>query len=422
MAQRMEYRLSKGPLFPIEVWVIFSIALLFRLAFFFHHKSQGFQLEHDPSLYLALAEGLKNGVFSMFYPLDVPETTRVPGYPALIHLLGSIEAVLLVQVLLSALKIPLMYLIGISIGMKADRSILLQLILLAIEPIDIILSGNLLTESLFTFVLLAAIYFLLRSENWKDLLAVILLFSISAYLRPNGFLLALFAAAILFLRRQHRVHSVALVLGVSLLIFPWIHRNYSIDGRIHISDSGNVVAAHFHVPDVLQFAADPQADHYREELHQLAASTDWTDRDSMRNYFMTIGKDVRRTFLDHPIAWLAVQLEKAVKITVAPGRGHIEKHFGGSMVMRYSILALSAFFSLLIALIGIAAFVRLKHFQWPHFLLLAIIVFVIFTSAISTADARFKNPAMPLILLIGAWLIQRTSASGKISDRGNARA
>src|SRR5690606_7452288 len=129
-------------------------------------------------------------------------------------------------------------------------------------------------------------------------------------------------------------------------------------------------------------AVDPKAGDHREELHQLAASTNWTDRDSMRNYFTTIGSGVRDTFFDHPFAWLGVQLKKAAQITVAPGRGHIERYFGGSAVMYYSILALSALFSLLIVLIGIATLIRLKHFQWPHFLLLAIIIFIIFTSAI----------------------------------------
>ncbi|MDQ3101381.1 MAG: hypothetical protein M3R08_08335, partial [Bacteroidota bacterium] len=202
---------------------------------------------------------------------------------------------------------------------------------------------------------------------------------------------------------------------------PWIYRNYSIDGRIHISDSGNVVAAHFHVPDVLRAAGDPEASNYRDELHQLAASTDWTDGASMRDYFNTIGKDVRNTFFDHPFAWCGVQLKKIVKILAAPGRGHIAKFFSGSVMVHYSILALSAFFSLLIFLIGIASLFRLKQFQWPHFFLLAIIIFIVLTSTISTADARFKNPAIPLIMLIGGWLLQQTSATKKLTGRGGAR-
>ena len=61
--------------FPPDVRVIFSIALLLRLAFFFHQQSLGSPFHYDGKLYLALADGLEHGVFSMFHPLEIPETT-----------------------------------------------------------------------------------------------------------------------------------------------------------------------------------------------------------------------------------------------------------------------------------------------------------------------------------------------------------
>ncbi|MCU0320479.1 MAG: hypothetical protein MUE88_10455 [Flavobacteriales bacterium] len=88
-------------------WLLL-LAVVLRAAFVMHHAHLGWQLQYDAGYYLTLAAHLEQGVYSLFHPLDIPDTTRMPGYPWLIHLLGcSVPAVLAVQVVLSAIKVLL---------------------------------------------------------------------------------------------------------------------------------------------------------------------------------------------------------------------------------------------------------------------------------------------------------------------------
>ncbi len=400
------------------MWAIFSIALLLRLAFFFHHQAQGWQLQHDPSLYLALADGIGKGVFSMFHPLEIPETTRMPGYPFLIHVIGSIPALLILQAMISSLKVPIAFSIGKLWGLKG-RALLLSPVLIAIAPLDIILAGNLLTEPVFTTLIFAALFYIMRMKNVQDLVLVALCFAAAAYIRPNGLLIASIVVAFLFFRAAgSRSRAIALAVLIILLILPWLLRDHRLDGRFQLSDSATVVAAHFHVPEVLVLAGDPDAAGYRSHLRDLASATNWSDRGEMRSYFETLDQEVKNVFFDHPIEWTIVQLKKAVLIAIAPGSGHIQKHFGSGWIGN-AILAVSAIFSFLVIAIMVGVVIHFRRMKWPQWSFFIMIITIIFTSAISTADSRFRDPAMPLLLLLGGWLLQQWR-SRSITDRENA--
>ena len=402
---------------PPEIWAITTVALLFRLAFYFHHQLQGWQLQHDPSLYLALADGSKHGVFSMFHPLDIPETTRMPGYPFLIHLLGDLRIVLLVQVLVSSLKVPLMYSLGKRIGLEG-RSLLLPLLVIAIAPIDIILAGSLLTESLFSVLLLTAICLLIGRNSIASCILAAFAIALAAYLRPNGLLIGIVIAVLLLADRRFRWRSVIFPGMLLILLLPWMWRNLEVSGKYHLSDSGTVVAAHFHVPDVLIEADDPAAATYRQRLHDLAASTNWADKIEMRRYFDTLENDVRSVFLDHPVAWMKVMLSKTMKILLAPGRGHIGRHFEDAIIER-SIVLLSILTSALVA-IGILSFIAvIKKADRGHWSMIMVALTIIISGSISAPDARFKDAAMPLLLLIAFWSFQQLRS--KYFTRGNAQ-
>ena len=402
---------SRSILLPPEVWVIFSIALLFRVAFFFHLRSIGMPIHYDGELYIALAKGIHNGVFSMFHPLDIPETTRMPGYPFLIDLFNSTNALLLFQAIISAGKIPLFHPILRELRISDPRIGMIAMLLIAIEPIDIILSGSLLTESIFSFLLLLAAFLAMRTRTWRGIVLMTIVLASLAYLRPNGFFVAMIPPVLLILRPKfRRIKAFAGIVLLIALMLPWIIRDHAIDGRLHISDSGSVVASHFHVPDVLAKTDPQEAREFKRGLRELAETTDWTDRESFRNYFQVISERTRTVFMEHPVEWILVQIEKAARIMIAPGRGHISMFFGGSPIVYHALLVLSIFFSIVIALICLIAVIQIPDLRWEQWLLIAIVFFLIFSAAISTADARFKNPALPLILLLGASLLEHWRA------------
>ncbi len=392
---------------------MFSVALFFRLAFFFHHEAQGWRLTHDPSLYLALADGLKHGAFTMFHPLDIPETTRMPGYPWLIHLAGGVRSVLLLQVVSSSLKIPLMHMLGTHAGLNG-RMAWVPPLLMAIEPMDIILSGELLTESLFAMLLLGGLVLLSPPRGVVAVICAAACFAVAAYLRPNGLHIALLAGVLLLLQKgQRRWHGFLLMILCLLAVLPWMLRNRALDGRFHVSDSGVVVAAHFHVPQVLEAVGRSTNEKERQQLREIASRTNWTDRVEMRAYFEGISAHVHRTFLSHPFTWARLQLEKAARILVAPGKGYAQRHFGSGPTT-ILLIGVSLLFSLCIVAGAVFLIMQASRITQHEWLLLFVAAFTILSGAISTADARFKNPAMPLLLILAAGgiqrLLQRTSS------------
>jgi hypothetical protein len=383
------------------------LALVLRSAFALYHAHVGWDLRFDPGYYLTLAQNLEQGVYSLFHPLDIPDTTRMPGYPFLVFLLGgSIPAVLELQVLLSTAKVLLVHRLGLITGL-APRTALLAGALMALEPVDIILTGSLLTETCFTTALLAGIVLLVGHKDRRAGLAyAALCFGVAAWLRANGAVLAVWSMMVMVVVCRWSLRkAVIMVAALLVTVAPWIIRNQLATGRAVLSDSGPVAAAYFHLPEVLATAQAPAAATYRQGLHDRASRIDWEDRGQASAFFNGLRTDLRRAAISHPIAWCKVQLRDAAGIYLAPGRGHIVGFFGHS-----SLSAILQGFAILFStLLVVALFVwgvRARHLPTPLLVILLIASGIILTGGISTTDARFKAPAMPLLLIGAAWAVE----------------
>jgi len=406
-SQRMTLSGEARPPIPRWVWAFAALALVLRLLFVWHHARLGYQLRYDPSMYLALAENLRYGAYSMFHPRDIPDTLKMPGYPALLYALGgNVTAVLLLQALLSSVKVPLVYLLARAAGVRTALAVAAAA-LMALEPIDVVLAGSVLTESLFTVLLLGGTLALARGGGWGPLLGAAALFAAAAWVRPNGLVLIGAAALALYAMGRWNVWRPVVFLVVSFaLVAPWSVRNARVTGSFRPSDNGPVTAAYFHVPEVLAAANDPRAAGWRAELGRRAAATDWEDRVAFRAYFDGLRKDVRAVFLDHPFTWARVHALKSAKVLVAPGRGHVHMYFGGVPVIGRGVLAWSALFPLLLVAALVYWLWRFRRMPPALRMALFIAASVLVTSGIGMVDARFKNPAMPLLLVGLAWAVE----------------
>ncbi|MFZ1694814.1 MAG: hypothetical protein WAT74_16570 [Flavobacteriales bacterium] len=396
---------------PRLVWALFACAWLLRVGFVAYHANIGWQLRYDPSYYLTLAANMQHGVYSLFHPLNIPDTTHMPGYPFLLYLLrGKVLGVLMLQALISTAKVPLVHSIGLRMGLE-KRWALMAALLMALEPLDILFAGQVLTESVFATLLLLGLWALIRPASWKHTLLLSACLAACAWLRPNGalMLVAVPALAALLLQWKWRQAAVACALGL-LLLSPWVMRQHRVTDRWVLGDGGAVAVAHFHLPGVLQRAGDARASNYREELHARAASTNWEDRASVIAYYASLRADIRHALVQHPIAWGMEQGSKSARILAAPGRGHIRTFFSSNRVLMYGVLALSAVFS-----IAVVVALGLCAMAWrsvPRHLLMLLLIagILILTGGLSVADARFKVPAMPMLLLTVAWAAQWLSA------------
>jgi len=167
----------------------------------------------------------------------------LPGYPAfralIIKLVGdTVESRMwtrVAQAVLSVLTAGLIYLIGRRFGARTG---LLALLLAALYPPFALANSYLQTEVLFTFLLVASMYWFVRwsdSLSWLEALTAGAVFGLSLWIRPATVLWAPVAAGLVVVRSNQRRRAVAqaLAIGVTLtvVIMPWWIRNAELYDR-----------------------------------------------------------------------------------------------------------------------------------------------------------------------------------------------
>lgn len=235
--------------FGRKEWIIFGAAFSLGIAFILlmHLKgSEAFKkivLAGDASDYYTLGLNLKT-----FFTLSIDQIPRLegaflrtPGYPLFLALIfsltaGSIMAVLIVQVMLSAFSAVLIYriadlfrfpkLVGLGAGL-----------FFALEPSIAVFAVSILTETVFVFLFLLFVYLLATSLinndfSKKKYLVLGLILGFDVLVRPvlYPFIFVIILASIFCLIKKIKPKEsfkiiLALIAGVYLMISPWLLRN-----------------------------------------------------------------------------------------------------------------------------------------------------------------------------------------------------
>ena len=230
-------------LFRIHL-ALFVLALTLRLFFVFHYTGIP---EGDAVTYHRLAQAVLEGKGLFF---EGQTYSRPPVYPlflAFFYKLGQgPRIVFIAQSILGALTCNLIFGLGWrlfhqSIGITAA-------LLTACSPLFIKASALLLTESLFTFLLVSLMWQWLcvkeRETFWETFLLGIT--TATAILTRSFFLLFPFCPVIYFWMKnqtlssyQKMIKSAGILLGCILLIGLWTIRNYNVYGTwIPVSSQG----------------------------------------------------------------------------------------------------------------------------------------------------------------------------------------
>jgi Dolichyl-phosphate-mannose-protein mannosyltransferase len=208
-----------------------------------------------------------------FFSDGAPEVIRTPGYPLLLTaglLLDRLElATITLQVLISCFTVFMVYQTACLLFEREDIAIIAA-VLYAIDPLSILFTSLLAPETLFTAVVMVAVYYLvrhLRRQSLGDLLASAGAMAASVYVRPIGYFLPLITAACLATRTlitygqdklRLLIPSCALVIVSLGLIGLWQVRNkvelgYSgfsaiASDNMYFIGAASVLAAQQHVP------------------------------------------------------------------------------------------------------------------------------------------------------------------------------
>jgi 4-amino-4-deoxy-L-arabinose transferase-like glycosyltransferase len=373
----------------ISIWFVLVLALVIRLAIpiFALALTQNPKVFHgaDTSLYLNPALSLiQTGKFSTSPDNPTPEITRPPGYPLFLLpglMAGKVELLAIsVQILLSCFTVYLIYRIALLLFARNSVGVLCAL-LYAVEPLSVIFTSQLMTETLFTTILAFSIFFLLKyleSDNLIDLLVAGFAMALSAFVRPVSTFLPLWSAMLLliagWIRRINKLKlttCVIVFLSASMLpIFMWQARNrietgYSGFSAIYDVDMywgvAAVIQARLQGRTAHQQQLDMGFTNWDKYLEQHPEQRLW-GRAKLLQHWRSEGI---KTILSEPICFLTLYLESQVKFLFAPGAGELSQLFAAIGSFQSPEFAPSP--DLLIAGKGIIGrqLIYVKH--WPVF-------------------------------------------------------
>ncbi|MEK7630427.1 MAG: glycosyltransferase family 39 protein [Patescibacteria group bacterium] len=236
-------------LFCLAVFVrVFAVAVLF-----FWYPPFPFA-GSDSQSYLSAARGfLVEGHFIAEDGVS-PNSYEMPGYPlfvAALESIGGLIFVALVQCLLLGVTTVLIYRIG---GLFSAHIGMVAALLFAFDPAGIFYSGFILTEPLFLFFFVCAVYFAVSSESLlRGTLIPGLLLGMATMVRPVGEVLAVaFIVFYIFKKsvawKKCFIATAVFVVGFAMIVGPWIVRNKILFGRTELSAVAAWQFAYAHGP------------------------------------------------------------------------------------------------------------------------------------------------------------------------------
>jgi len=435
-------------------WLLVLLALSIRLVVLWINLTHAspFVWADDSRSYIRCADSLVSH-FAFLDARGMPTWTRPPGYPSLLALTfatgkgasDNFIATLIVQVLMSTGVV--MFATHLALRFAGYQRGMLVGILMALEPSSIASSNLILSETLYTFMLTAAV---LACWTWLErpatsrLLGFAFLISLLPLVRPVALHLPWVLCALVIWRAPAGVRVRQGLLFLALALLPsaaWSARNWVHFGSATFDKSGPVAKAMF-AREVELRAGSPNAlsgPHAPWRLdfahgHQLPR------REAMaiqEKYFTDVIKS-------HPAEAAKEVLYTGVKLVGVPDnllsvvvRGHRTPFEEGTVSGRLRWL-LTQGWLLPVILLGMAlsvggvlsiplfAFRIFRARQWKPvawgfgvFVIVIITYHLALASFVRHAGARYRLPVLPLLaltLVVGTLGVGRTRVEPSVES------
>jgi 4-amino-4-deoxy-L-arabinose transferase-like glycosyltransferase len=275
--------------------------------------------------YLLLARALLRGEG---FSLDgVPEFLRTPGYsylPPAGPVGGAVEPLtVLLQAIAGTITVGLV--VALTRGLTSSRrASAVAGFAYAVEPLAVLYSSKLLSESLFAMCLLLAALLLhrsLRAKSWKTLVGGALALSLAAYVRPIGYFLPVVTAATWLavgaVRRsvsRMLLARVAVFLAVAMSALGlWQMRNFRAAGYPRFSAVTDLALYAYHGAAVR--AAEEGASFYDVRDRMLVeAESLRQSAPSQGAYYRSLGIIGEGLVTSRPWVFLSIYLKGVIRV------------------------------------------------------------------------------------------------------------
>lgn len=428
--------------YKIEI-VIFILALLARsILFSINLHANDYNILntiHGDDGYYEISQGILSGygfTGELKYP-NSPNPLRPPLWPYMIAFIvwifGNYWAVAIFEIIIGSL-IPVLGFI-IAKRLFGNNKIALGTgIMMALEPYSVLLSSLLYSETIFTFLFLIFVYFLIKYfENRTDrnLIWMVVFMSLATIAKVTiQYIPIVLVIVIAFVsyKESKKINwkAVIIVFGIFyLFIFPWLYRNYAEFGKIGMSAQPAFNLYVYLVPTVLSI--DNQTSFADEHMKFVRKGNFDENNINLANgeYYTKIAVAI---LLDHKFALIKSGLTTLVTFFTHDGlvtilqNAHIILQGSGkpalSMLLdnplnfiKYVILNSGGFGLLIIVtrvvwiiVTGFFFFGVYRYLKWNRlspsiFMVLFLVAYFALTTAINGlgVNARFKVPILVFI-------------------------
>jgi hypothetical protein len=458
--------------FPLAIC---AFAVLIRIlvpvtAYLFTSDAQVFHAT-DTKRYIQATEGLlSSGTFSVN---GKTELRRTPGYSLILApgiASNHVEIVTIaLQILLSASSVWLVFLISLEV-FSSYRAARIAAWLYAIEPLSILFTSKLLTETWFTTLLLLSMYFLIRHLKLqrteagpvtKSLLISAAALAGATYVRPVSYFLPIcifmgWILAILLGYWTKRVSSVVVKLTSAIgfvivsmsLIAAWQARNYVQTG--YSGFSGVQDANLYFYSGAATLASIEGRSYYAVQeslgLHNPGLyfskhpeQKTWSEAQVLR----FIGEEGRRILLENPLTYFKIHLKGTLLLLFEPGAVEFLRLFklyeeeGGLLgairdrgiisitldlfernpLFFWSNVVFALYLFAILGFAGVGLARRTVRARTGVLLLIGVIAYFVAISAGPQTYSRFRHPVMPFFCILAGIGMTRTKAVDMAPER-----
>ncbi|MCI5056563.1 MAG: glycosyltransferase family 39 protein [Flavobacteriales bacterium] len=401
--------------FP-KTMVFLPLSLCLIWFFIIQNNQPEAHLSPDSQEYLYLAHNIvhhqefsmgKHGTESF-----IPDLSRTPIYPLFLSpflLLPShwqIQAIILTQIILFGFTIVLFHKSMGLLNFDA-RTNKWTTTLFGISPVFIVFTNEVLSESLYIFLLVCGFYYFLKYLKFKKpvfLISAAILIGLSVLCRPIGLGIVGVGLLILLIRKEF-IRLLLYLTFVAITISPWIIRNYNLTGSPMLSTKLSTSLLYQTARKIENINNNTSID------YKFNASLDWSDPKSHLIFEEYAFESAFEVISNHPKSFLQIVITNLFKFFGQPMKAQIKKHSNWNTPMVYVIIILQVIYLLALYTLIFFGIRNRKRRALILSMILCILYFAIVSSPFEV-NARFRIPAMIFMLTMAG--IGISNLQGKI--------